>query len=226
VSVVRGVGQAVSFSRTDMGRFGDFLFPCDVPRAFESDAVGEGHPAISRGENEDPLALVRGADFSRAEYSPRHRVTHFFQVADDCGESQRDVSLDVFEEAQGWFTKSNTICDPGPEVPFVVFPFSLSCCGDGLARVAPSEDVHQSVKLSEWEALEIRPKRSWVQESRFHFRDQVRDGEGFDLTNSDCAQASDSSAESEINSTVPGAQADMICFGSIHISSSWIRASY
>jgi len=135
VSVVRGVGHAASFSRTDMGKFGEFLLPCDVPRAFESDAVGEGHPAISRGENEDPLALVRGADFSRAEYSPRHIVTHFFQVADDCGESQRDVSFDVLEEAQSWFTKSNAICDPGPEVSFVFFSLSLSCCGERLAVV-------------------------------------------------------------------------------------------
>jgi len=61
------------------------------------------------------------------------------------------------------------------------------------ARVAAREDVHQSVKLFEWEAAQIRPDRSCVQESRFHFRDQVRAGEGFDLTKSDCAQASDSS---------------------------------
>ena len=200
-----------------MGGFGDFLLPCDVPRAFESEAFGVGHPVISRGENEDPLALVRGADFRRTEYAPRHRITHFFQVADDCGESQRDVSFDVFEETKGWLTKSNTICNPWPEVSFVFFSFSFSCRREGLAWPAPREDVHQSVKLSEWEALDIRPNRSWVQESRFHFRDQVRTGEGFDLTNSDCAQASDSSAESDINSTVPGAQADMICFGIIHI---------
>ena len=201
-----------------MGRLGDFLLPCEVPRAFESEAVGEGHPAISRGENENSLALVRGADFRRAEYSPRHFVTHFFQVADDCGESQRDVSFDVLEEAQSWFTKSNTICDPGPEVSGVFFSFSLPGRGERLAGEAPREDVHQSVKLSEVEALDIRPNRSWVQESRFHFRDQVRDGESFDLTVSDCAQTSDNSAESETNSTVPGAQLKMIDFGMIHIN--------
>jgi hypothetical protein len=152
-----------------------------------------GHPSISRGENEDPLALVRGADFRRAEYSPRHRVTHFFQVADDCGESQRDVSLDVLEEAQSWFTKSNTICDPGPEVSGVFFSESFAGCGKTLAGITPRDDIHQSSKLSEVERLEIRPNRRCVQESRFHFRDQVRDGECFDLTVSDCAQISDNS---------------------------------
>jgi hypothetical protein len=152
-----------------------------------------GHPVISRGENEDALALVRGADFSRAEYSPRHLVTHFFQVADDCGESQRDVSLDVLEQAEDGSANSNTICDPGPEVPGVVLSPPLSGRGEWLARVAAREDVHQSVKLSEVESLDIRPNRCCVQESLFHFRDQVRDGEGFDLTKSDCAQTSDKS---------------------------------
>lgn len=87
----------------------------------------------------------------------------------------------------------------------VVLSPSLSCGREWLAGVATREDVHQSTKLSEWEVLKIRPKRSRVHESRFHFRDQVRDGEGFDLTISDCAQASDNSTESEINASVAGA---------------------
>jgi hypothetical protein len=45
------------------------------------------------------------------------------------------VSFDVLEEAQFWFTKSNTICDPGPEVSFVFFSLSLSCCREWLAVV-------------------------------------------------------------------------------------------
>jgi hypothetical protein len=37
-------------------------------------------------------------DFSRAKYSPRRFVTSFFQIADDCRESQRYVSFDVLKE--------------------------------------------------------------------------------------------------------------------------------
>ncbi len=70
---------------------------------------------------------------------------------------------------------------------------STDDCSGPETGVAPREDVHQSVKLAEFEGLKIRPDRRCVQESRFHFRDQVRAGEGFDLTKSDCAQASDSS---------------------------------
>ena len=74
-----------------------------------------------------------------------------------------------------------------------------------MTGIPAREDIHQSTKLSEWEVLNARPNRCWVQESRFHFSDQVRDGEGFDLTKSDCAQASDNSADSDINASVAGA---------------------
>jgi hypothetical protein len=52
------------------------------------------------GQDEDPLALMGRADFSRAEYSPRRRVTKSAQMLDDFSESKADVSFDVFKEAQ------------------------------------------------------------------------------------------------------------------------------
>jgi hypothetical protein len=52
------------------------------------------------GQDEDALPLVRRADFSRAEYSPRRRVTKLAQMFDDFSESKADVSFDVLEEAQ------------------------------------------------------------------------------------------------------------------------------
>jgi hypothetical protein len=50
------------------------------------------------GQDENSFPLMRRANFRRAEYSPRRLVTSFFQIADDCGESQRYVSFDIFEE--------------------------------------------------------------------------------------------------------------------------------
>jgi hypothetical protein len=52
------------------------------------------------GQDEDPLALMRRAAFSRAKYSPRRRVTKLAQMLDDFSESKADVSLDVFKEAE------------------------------------------------------------------------------------------------------------------------------
>jgi hypothetical protein len=119
-------------------------------------------------QDEHPLALVGGADFRRAEYSPRHLVTHFFQVADDCGESQRDMSLDVLEEAASWVASFDSVGDPWPEVSWVFLSLSLSCGGKWLARITSGEDVHLSKKSFPREGFKIRPDRSRVHESRFH----------------------------------------------------------
>jgi hypothetical protein len=76
-----------------------------------------------------------------------------------------------------------------------------------LAREASREDVHQSVKLSEREGVKIRPDRVRIQLTRFHLRDQVRAGEGFDLHRSDCSAAWEKdSLESEVDASVSNAE--------------------
>ena len=156
--------------------------------------------------------------FSRAEYSPRRRVTKLFQIANDCGESQRDVSLDVLEEAHSGPKKSNAGCDVWPQMSWVFGSKSLPGCAEGLAGITSSEDVHAVTKLCPWEGLKIRPDRCRVHESRFHFSDQVRAGEGFDLTKSDCAQSWEDSFESKLNAAISGTKAEVCsCLGSIHM---------
>jgi hypothetical protein len=86
----------------------------------------------------------------------------------------------------------------------VVGTETLTGGAEWLARVAATEDVHAVVKVGPWEGFKIRPERCWVQESRFHFCNQVRAGEGFDLSKSDCAQSWDCSFKSEINAAVSG----------------------
>ena len=139
------------------------------------------------------------ANFSRAEYSKRAAITKSLKVAKDVFESQRNVPFDVFEEAQSGSHGQNSVCDPRPEVPRVFLSESLAGGAEGLARVPATKDVHASVKLSPREGFKIRPDRCDVQLSRFHFCDQIRDGEAFDLSKSDCAQVWDCSLESEIN---------------------------
>ena len=128
------------------------------------------------------------------------------------------MSFDVLKEAQGWLENANSVCDPRPQVSRVVLAESLPCCAEGLARVAARQDVHFSVKAGPREGLNIRPDRCCVQASRFHFCDQVRAGERFDLTKSDCSQIRDCSFKSEINASVSSAEAD-VCnwLGSIHV---------
>jgi hypothetical protein len=170
------------------------------------------------GHDKHSFSLVRRAALSRTEYSPRDFITQLFQIANDAGESQRNVPLDILEEAELWSKKSNAACDVRPQVPLVFCTKPLSSCAEGLAGVAASEDVHAVTKLCPREGLKIRPNRCWVHESRFHFCNQVRNCEGFDLTKSDCAQSWEDSLESKFNAAVSGTKAEVCnCFGSIHI---------
>jgi hypothetical protein len=145
-------------------------------------------------------------------------ITAFFQFSDDILEAEADVSLDVLEKTEGWLENANSVCDPRPEMSWIVLAESFPCCAEGLARVAARQDVHLSVKLGPREGFKIRPDRCWVQASRFHFCDQVRAGKRFDLAKSDCSQIRDCSFESEINASVPSTKAD-VCnwLGSIHV---------
>ena len=113
---------------------------------------------------------MRCADFARAEYAPRHLVTQFLQVADDCGESQRDVSFDVFKETDSGLESSNSICNPWPEVPGVVFSGALSGAAEWLAGISAREDVHFASKRPPRKGLEISPDRSRVKLPAFHAR--------------------------------------------------------
>jgi hypothetical protein len=122
------------------------------------------------GHDEDSLSLVRRAAFSRAEYSPRHFVTQLFQVADDAGESQRDVSFDILKKAELWSKKSNAACDVGPKMSRIFCSSSLSGAGEWLTRVAAREDVHQPRKLCPRKGLEIAPDRSRIKLPAFHSR--------------------------------------------------------
>lgn len=185
-----------------------------LPAEF-SESCGAGVTGVS--QDEDPFALVWCADFSRAEYAPRCSVTHFFQVADDCGESQRYVAFDVFAEHPSGSAKLNSPCDVGPQVTGIVCPLSPSGCAEWLARVARSEEVHASTKVCVREGLNVREDRCRIQGTRFHLCDQVRAGESFPLHVSDCSQMKPQSLESQFNPSVSGAETEHVD-GIIHIA--------
>lgn len=133
------------------------------------------------------------------------------------------MSFDVFKEADSGAHSSNSACDIRPEVTGIFCSQSLSGCAKWLAGIASREDIHAITKLSPWEGFKIRPDRCCIQKSRFHFRDQVRAGKGFDLAKSDCSQTWDCSFKSDINASVSGTKADMSCLGNIHMNYSVCR---
>jgi hypothetical protein len=167
---------------------------------------GVGQPFFPSGEDKDPFSLMWSANFRRTEYSPRHLVTQFFQVADDRRESQRDMSFDVLKEADFWSAGFDSFCNPWPEVTGVVFSFSLSCGRESLTWITARDDIHQSVKFFEWEGLKICPYRGSVNLPVFHARRQDRAGELFDLRVSDRSQIWNASSESQLYTGISGAE--------------------
>jgi hypothetical protein len=90
---------------------------------------------------------VRGANFSRAKYSPRRFVTKAFQLFNDFSESKADVAVDVLKETELGAQKSNSVCDIGPEMPGIIGTKSLSGAAERLTGVATSKDVHVVTKV-------------------------------------------------------------------------------
>lgn len=115
------------------------------------------------------------------------------------------MPLDILKEAQPGAEHGQGGEDVGPEMPGVFGSETQTGGAEGLAGVAGHQDVHPVSKRSAWEGFNIRPDRCRVQVSRFHFRNQVGAGVGFDLTKSERAQIWDDSAKSEMNSGVTGA---------------------
>lgn len=120
--------------------------------------------------DEDSLALVWRTAFSRAEYSPRCFVTQLFQVADDAGESHRDVALDVLKEDNGRSNCLDSSPDVWPEMPLVVVTLAESGMAERLARIPRTNDVHAAVKKMPREIPYISPDRSRINRPIFHSR--------------------------------------------------------
>jgi hypothetical protein len=128
------------------------------------------------------------------------------------------VSLDVLEETGSGLENANSACDVGPKMSWVFGSEALSGTTERLAGITSSEDVHAVTKAFPREGFKIRPDRCRVHESRFHFSNQVRAGEGFDLTKSDCAQSWEDSLKSKLNAAISGTKAEVCsCLGSIHM---------
>ncbi|MDA9091501.1 hypothetical protein N9J84_05275, partial [Porticoccaceae bacterium] len=71
--------------------------------------------------------------------------------------------------------------DKRPEVSGIVCAFSVAGSGERLARITASDKVNAVSKEVCWEGFKIRPNRCGIQLTPFHLRNQVRNGEGFDL---------------------------------------------
>jgi len=128
---------------------------------------------------------MRRPDFGCGEQTPFRIEPEFGKVAKDFGEPKRKVPAHVFEEDEGRSALVNDASDLGPEVPWIGLGSALSGAAERLARVARSDEIHDSAPRSAVEGSEIVEDRSAIQGLLAHPRheDARREGVALDVTN-------------------------------------------
>lgn len=163
------------------------------------------------GHDEEPLALVRGADFRRLVEAFRDPVASALEVRSDNVEvSKPKVVSHVLEEAPIWAALIDDSEDVRPEVPRVVGAAPLAGDAERLARVAANDAIHDSTPRAAVEGSEIRPNRRIIQGAFRHTRNQVDERAAFVFHVADCASRFARQTDAEIEPAGSGAEAKHI----------------
>ena len=166
--------------------------------------VGQFVP-VADGEDEEPLALVRCADFRRREDACRKAVAHFDQSCGDFGKAEAEMMGDILEEHEGRLDLADDPGDMGPEVARVVCAPALARDRERLARIACSDDIHRTTPRAAVEGGNIVPDNSLIQGRAFHPRHESGCGEGFPSDMAHSTISGDGDGEPEVDATGAGA---------------------
>jgi hypothetical protein len=154
--------------------------------------------ACGVAQGEEPLAPMGSTDFRRAEEACRNRVTVSFQVSRDSFETVPEVVRHVLKEDLTGTAFEDDTQDLGPEMPLVLDSTLPSSGGEGLARVARSDEIHDAMPGPTVEGGGIRPHRRFSQSSFFHRRYQTSGSIGFPLHHADDASVWHCQLDAEI----------------------------
>ena len=94
--------------------------------------------ALAVGEDEEPLAPMRRADFRRREEACRKPVAQADQVSGDLGKAEAEMMGDVLEEDEGRLDLADDARDMRPEVARVGRAEPPAGDRERLARIARS----------------------------------------------------------------------------------------
>ena len=196
MALARGVGQNRSIS---------VRFP-PLERVPEQ-ARGVGHVVpLAYGEDEEPLALVRRADFRRCEEACRNAVAHADQSAGDFGEAEAEMMGDIFEEDERRLDLADDARDMGPEVTRVVGTPAFARDRERLARIARSDDVHRAAPWAAVEGSNVVPDRCRIQGRLFHPCHENGRGVGFPFDMAHSSISGQGDGEPEVEPASAGAE--------------------
>ena len=113
------------------------------------------------GQDEDPLPLVRRADFCRAEQARRRRVAQSPKVSQHGLKAEGDMTGDVFEEDPLGSAFPDNPGDLWPQVAGIVGPAALSGRAERLAGISGEDRVECAAEWTGIEAAQIFPDWCW-----------------------------------------------------------------
>jgi hypothetical protein len=109
------------------------------------------------GQDEDPHALVRRADFCRTEQARRRRVAHVPKLSQHGFKTEADVTGDVLNEDPFGAAFSDDAGNIWPEVAWIVGTAALSCCAERLAGISGQHCVEGTAEGPCVEAAQVVP---------------------------------------------------------------------
>lgn len=160
------------------------------------------------GHDEQPLALVAGAGFGRAENSCRNAETHCLQCWDEGGELSVRVPRDVLAEETISPAFAQDPQDLVDEEAVVAGAAALAGDGVGLAGVSAKDAMNAAAPRASVEGGKVRPDRSVIQLARLAARDQPCGGKCFPLQVSDSARSGFGNMHAEVEPAGPGAEGE------------------
>ncbi len=173
--------------------------------------------AIADGKDEQPLTLVRRADFRRRKETRRKAVAHADQSAGDFGETEAEMMGDILEEDEGRLAFTDDPGDVRPEVAWILGAKPFACDRERLARIARSDDIHRAAPRAAVEAGNVVPDRRAIQGRVFHPRHKSGCGEGFPFDMAHSSISRDGDGKPKVDAACPGTkgEAEQACvFGS------------
>lgn len=160
------------------------------------------------GQEEEAATPVTCARLSRREQARLCRVAQASKAGDDVGESQGQVTLDVFAEDPFGPGFVDDAGDLGPKVTRIRVAPSLAGEAEGLAGIAGRDKMNAAAPWLAVEGSKIAPDRRRCQGLVFHpgHDSGCRMGFPFDETNSPVPGLGD--VQAEIEAGVTGAEGD------------------
>ena len=188
------------------------VWSCGLPLVAYSSRPSPGQPlfevppvsACGVGQQEDPLALVRGADSGSGKHAPDRIIPELGQSPKKVGGSESNKPLDVLHEDEARSHFANGSDKVLAQVPLVLEAALLSCDAPRLAWDSRSDAIHDSTPRAAVEGRGICPNRRRSQAALLHARDQDAAGCRFPLHETDRASRRHREAQSKVDSRHSG----------------------